>query len=94
MSHTSRGTGAVYVRSSKGNEPVDDHRTLLEPARRGEEAEARARRRLVELSAGGYALRPSECRICRRGRRPLHRARRPADRHARALRLAANAPRG
>ena len=60
--HIVRGTGAVYVRSSKGKEPVDDHRTLLELARRGEEAEARARRRLVELSAVGYALRPPDWR--------------------------------
>ena len=41
----------------RGEEPVDDHRTLLELARRGEEAEARARSRLVELPAVGYALR-------------------------------------
>jgi hypothetical protein len=47
--HIVRGTGAVYVRSSKGKEPVDDHRTLLELARRGEDAEARAGRRLREL---------------------------------------------
>jgi Putative DNA-binding domain len=60
--HIVRGTGAVYVRSSKGKEPVDDHRTLLELARRGEEAEALARRRLVELSAVGYALRPPDWR--------------------------------
>jgi hypothetical protein len=60
--HIVRGTGAVYVRSSKGKEPVDDHRTLLELARRGEEAEARARRRLVELPAVGWALRPPDWR--------------------------------
>jgi Putative DNA-binding domain len=60
--HIVRGTGAVYVRSSTGKEPVDDHRTLFELARRGEEAEARARRRLVELSAVGYALRPPDWR--------------------------------
>jgi hypothetical protein len=60
--HIVRGTGAVYVRSSKGKEPVDDHRTLLELARRGEEAEARARRRLVELPAVGYALRSPDWR--------------------------------
>lgn len=47
--HIVRGTGAVYVRSSKGKEPVDDHRTLLELARRGAEAEAAARERLVEM---------------------------------------------
>lgn len=60
--HIVRGTGAVYVRSSKGKEPVDDHRTLLELARRGEDAEARARRRLVELPAVGWALRPPDWR--------------------------------
>src|SRR5207248_1686077 len=60
--HIVRGAGAVYVRSSKGKEPVDDHRTLLELARRGEEAEARARHRLVELPAVGYALRPPDWR--------------------------------
>jgi hypothetical protein len=60
--HIVRGTGAVYLRSSKGKEPVDDHRTLLELARRGEEAETRARRRLVELPAVGIALRPPDWR--------------------------------
>jgi hypothetical protein len=44
--HIVRDTGAVYVRSSSGREPVDDHRTLLELARRGEEAEQAARDRL------------------------------------------------
>jgi Putative DNA-binding domain len=47
--HIVRGTGAVYVRSSKGKEPVDDHRTLLELARRGEDADRRARERLPAL---------------------------------------------
>jgi hypothetical protein len=60
--HIVRGTGAVYVRSSKGKEPVDDHRTLLELARRGEEAELRARRRLFELPPVGWALRPPDWR--------------------------------
>ena len=60
--HIVRGTGAVYVRSSKGKEPVDDHRTLLELARRGEEAEVRARRRLFELPPVGWALRPPDWR--------------------------------
>lgn len=44
--HIVRDAGAVYVRSAKGREPVTDHRTLLEMARRGEEAETRARVRL------------------------------------------------
>jgi Putative DNA-binding domain len=45
--HIVRGTGAVYVRTSNGKEPVDDHRTLLDLARRGADAELRARDRLV-----------------------------------------------
>lgn len=60
--HIVRGTGAVYVRSSKGKEPVDDHRTLLELARRGEDAEVRARGRLVQLPTVGWALRPPDWR--------------------------------
>jgi hypothetical protein len=55
--HIVRGTGAVYVRSSRGKEPVDDHRTLLDLVRRGEEAERRARERLVELPVVGQLLR-------------------------------------
>jgi len=47
--HIVRGTGAIYVRTTKGKEPVDDHRTLIELARRGEEAERRARQRLSAL---------------------------------------------
>lgn len=54
--HIVRGTGAVYVRSSKGKEPVDDHRTLLELARRGEEAEAWAAHRLDTLPVVGSLL--------------------------------------
>jgi hypothetical protein len=55
--HIVRGTGAVYVRSSKGKEPVDDHRTLLDLARRGEDAERAARARLRELPVVGQMLR-------------------------------------
>jgi hypothetical protein len=54
--HIVRGTGAVYVRSSKGKEPVDDHRTLLDLARRGEDAEAKARNRLRELPVVAQVL--------------------------------------
>lgn len=54
--HIVRGSGAVYVRSAKGKEPVDDHRTLLELARRGEEAERRAHGRLAELPVVGRML--------------------------------------
>lgn len=54
--HIVRGTGAVYVRSSKGKEPVDDHRTLLELARRGDMAEEAAHRRLRSLRGVGMAL--------------------------------------
>ncbi len=51
--HVVRGTGAIYVRTSKGKEPVpvDDHRLILEMARRGREAEDAARRRLAESPA-------------------------------------------
>lgn len=62
LPHIARGTGAVHVRSSGGREPVDDHRTLLELARRGDDAEARARRRLAELDGVGMALRPPDFR--------------------------------
>jgi hypothetical protein len=58
--HIVRGTGAVYVRSSKGKEPVDDHRTLLELARRGADAEAAARERLVEMPLIKAALVPPD----------------------------------
>lgn len=58
--HIVRGTGAVYVRSSKGKEPVDDHRTLLELARRGEDAEARARDRLRSLPVVNHVLKPPD----------------------------------
>jgi hypothetical protein len=47
--HIVRGTGAVYVRSSKGKEPVDDHQTLLSLARRGEDAQREALDRLELL---------------------------------------------
>lgn len=47
--HIVRGTGALYLRSSKGKEPVpvQDQRTLIELARRGREAEDEARVRLA-----------------------------------------------
>lgn len=60
--HIVRGTGAVHVRSSKGKQPVDDHRTLIDLARRGEEAEERAHRRLSTLPGVGYVLRPPDFR--------------------------------
>ena len=60
--HIVRGTGAVYVRSSKGKEPVDDHRTLLELARRGEDAENDARHRLSALVDVGFALQAPDFR--------------------------------
>jgi hypothetical protein len=61
--HIVRGTGAVYVRSSKGKEPVDDHRTLLELARRGEEAERLARLRLFELPVIRRVLGPPDAGV-------------------------------
>jgi hypothetical protein len=58
--HIVRGTGAVYLRSSKGKEPVsvDDQRTLLELARRGRDAEQRARNRLVSQPLVEQAMYP------------------------------------
>lgn len=53
--HIVRGTGAVYVRTSKGKEPIDDHQTLLALAHRGEEAEVRARQRLDSLPLVAHA---------------------------------------
>jgi hypothetical protein len=57
--HIVRGTGAVYVRSSKGKEPVDDHRTLLAIAQKGEQAEARARELMSTLPAVARLLGPT-----------------------------------
>lgn len=54
--HIVRGTGAIYVRTSKGKEPVDDHRALLELARRGEDATERTQARMRKLPAVGYLL--------------------------------------
>jgi hypothetical protein len=51
------GPGPSTSAARRGKEPVDDHRTLLELARRGEEAEARARERLHELPVIGRVLR-------------------------------------
>lgn len=45
--HIERGTGAIYVRSSKGKDPVDDHATVIAMARRGEQAVADAQRRIA-----------------------------------------------
>lgn len=44
--HVVRGTGAVYVRTSKGKEPVDSHHTLMALAVRGRDAESEARTRI------------------------------------------------
>jgi Putative DNA-binding domain len=72
--HIVRGTGAVYVRSSKGKEPVDDHRTLLDLARKGTEAEAKARARLVQQPLIQDALAPPDLD-------PRKVARSPDDQH-------------
>lgn len=55
--HVVRGTGAVYVRTSKGKEPVTDHSALVALARKGDQAEAEARRRFIELPAVTQSLR-------------------------------------
>jgi hypothetical protein len=56
--HIVRGTGAIYLRSSKGKEPIaaDDHALVLELARRGREAEAEARERLGSLPVVGHVF--------------------------------------
>ncbi len=60
LPHIVRGTGAVYVRTSKGKEPIDDQRVLIELARRGERAEQEARARLTDLSVIYSALVPPD----------------------------------
>jgi hypothetical protein len=42
-----RRTGAIYVRDAGGKQPLKDHRSLLELARRGERAREQASARLV-----------------------------------------------
>ena len=54
--HVLRKTGAVYVREPGRKRPVDSHAELIELARRGEEAERRARQRLVELPVVGHVM--------------------------------------
>lgn len=54
--HIVKGDGCVYVRTTKGKEPVDDHRTLLELARRGDEAGRHARERLNNLPLATQAV--------------------------------------
>lgn len=49
--HIVRGNGAVYVRSNKGKEPVDDHRTLLSIAQKGERVETEAPTGMATLPA-------------------------------------------
>lgn len=44
--HIVRGTGALYIRTAKGKEPIEDQRMLFELARRGREAMREAERRL------------------------------------------------
>jgi hypothetical protein len=52
--HIVRGTGAVYVRTSNGKQPVDDHATLIGLARAGREAEAEANARLLRGAPLGH----------------------------------------
>lgn len=56
--HVVRGSGAVYVRTPQGKEPtpLDDHRSLLEFAQRGDLAEQNALDRLRALPAVGYVF--------------------------------------
>jgi len=55
-----RGTGAIYVRDSRGKQPVDDHRTVLALASRGVDARENAERRLQELPLIARALGPPD----------------------------------
>lgn len=55
--HIIRGTGAVYVREPGAKRPIREHAELIELARRGEDAEHRARARLREMPVVGYVLR-------------------------------------
>jgi hypothetical protein len=54
--HIVKPTGGVYVRTSKGKEPVLDQTLLLELARRGEEARDRAMKRLRSLDVINEAI--------------------------------------
>lgn len=80
--HVVRGTGAIVVRSSKGNEPVavDDHQTVLALARRGEEAGQRAppqpRAALTHVKRCWTPTPALSRRRCSRGRAVARRTRR------------------
>ncbi|MFL5821830.1 MAG: RNA-binding domain-containing protein [Solirubrobacteraceae bacterium] len=69
-----RGTGGVYVRDAGGMQPVADHRTLVELARRGERAREDAERRLVQEPLVAAALRPLDAKglLQTMGARPAH----------------------
>ncbi|GIK83202.1 MAG: hypothetical protein BroJett024_43070 [Alphaproteobacteria bacterium] len=58
--HVTRGTGAIYMRTSAGKEPipVDDPALVIELARRGEEAARRARDRLALTPGVNQVLGP------------------------------------
>jgi Schlafen, AlbA_2 len=55
-----RETGAIYVRDSRGKQPVTDHRTVLALASRGAEARKKAEDRLRELPLIALALGPPD----------------------------------
>ncbi|HET7052506.1 MAG TPA: ATP-binding protein [Solirubrobacterales bacterium] len=55
--HIIRRTGAVYLREPGGKRPIREHGELIELARRGEDAEARARARLHEMPVVSEVLR-------------------------------------
>jgi hypothetical protein len=54
--HIVRGTGALYVRTSAGKQPIDDHRTLLEMAQRGRDAADKARERIRQSEVVNWWL--------------------------------------
>ena len=54
--HIARRTGALYIREPGGKRPISDHGTLLELARRGEEAIFRAQHRHEAMGLVDRAL--------------------------------------
>lgn len=55
-----RATGAAYTRDAGGKHPIDDHRTLIELSRRGDQARQFARERLTSLPVVIRSLDPPD----------------------------------
>jgi Schlafen, AlbA_2 len=84
-----RETGAVFVRDPGGKQPIRDHRTLLELARRGEAAREEAQARLGSLPLVQRALdapelyhSPETAAVKDTGAYPRNRSRRSRNGHA------------